>query len=306
MPWAPDALRKIESLAQFHQAIETHESVWEKHCMVVPSTTNSENYSFPGFLPTPRLFLDERQFQGARDFTFDLANNEYELSMIILRKHWEDDQKGLIKARIAEMAQVWATFHDSLFADLLAAGNVSGSNGFDGATFHQASRTIGDSGNFDNDLSRAAATGTVFVVAEALDAVEEARVLFMGANDDQGRPFNSAALSELRVIVPPIQERAFYEVQNQTLIGGGNTNAYSAFLTGLDVLPYLSSGVEIYFSALGSTRKPFIKQERMPFEVIILDGLNDVVENNGVKVLCRERFVFGYGEPRRSALMTIT
>lgn len=309
MNWAPDNLRTKGALATFHQALDKIPIIWDKHCFIQKSTTNQETYSFPGFVPEPRLFLNSRQFRGMRDFTFNLENFEYELSMIINRKHWEDDQTGLINARMSEMAEVWGTFKDSLFTTHLANGNVAGSTGWDGVVFHGDSRTIGDSGTIDNNISHAAATGTTLTTAEWITMATAAREALLGFNDDTGRPFNVQAISNLRFICHPDQFGTGMEAMKATLIGGGNTNVLGpALINGIDELPYMASADsdEIFVSALGSSRKPFIMQERMPLEVIMLTDANNVALHNGVLVLTRERFRLGYGEPRRSVLVTVT
>ena len=308
MTVALDNLRVKGAIAQFHQAMETAPTVWQNHAQIIQSTSDTENHNFPGFLPQPREFLDSRQFQGMRDFTYNVANKEYELSMLLARNWLEDDQNSLLMARISEMAEVWATYKDSLFADLLAAGNVSGSQGFDGATFHQDTRAIGDSGNFDNNLSFNAGSTSQVTAAEAQDIIQDTRGVMFGYQDDQGRSgFNSNALTNMRVIVPPGHERGFWQAINETLVSSGESNQWtSTVLAGVDTLPYLAATTEIFFSALGSVRKPFIMQERTPLEIVLLNGTDDIAENNGVLVLTRQRFILTYGDPRRNALVTIT
>jgi hypothetical protein len=122
---------------------------------------------------------------------------------------------------------------------------------------------------------------------------------------------NNGAVSNLRAIVHPDQERGGFEAMNQVTFTGGSgaSNEYGrAFLNGVDVLPYIASGDsdECYVSALGSTRKPFIYQERTALEVIVLASADEVAKNNGVQLLTRQRFILTYGEPRRSALYTVT
>lgn len=309
--WLPDNLRTIGAKATFHQALDAIPTFWQNHCQIETSTSNTETYTFPGFLPEPRLFLNSRQFVGARDFTFNLENNEYELSMIINRKHWEDDQTGLIKARLTEMAEVWGTFQDSLFSLLLTGGNDSGSNGFDGTTFHHDNHTSGSSLGltFDNNLTSTAAAGTIPTPAELILQMSVIRAAFLSFTDDQGRPFNTLAAQKMRAIVHPDNEGAMYEAMHSTMVGssGGQTTVgIQAFLEGFDVNPYQASGDsdEMYVSAVAASRKPFIYQERTKLEVVILDGENDVAKHNGVMVLTRQRFVFGYGDPRRSILFT--
>jgi phage major head subunit gpT-like protein len=312
MPWAPSNLATKGALASFHQAMEAAPSIWSNHVQTIMSTSTSETLVFPGFLPNPREFLGSRQFQDARDFTYTVTNKEYELSMVIGRKAWEDDQTGLINARLSEMGEVWGSWKDSLFSTLLASGNVSGNNGFDGVTFHSDDHSAGTTGlTTDNNLSQAAATGTVFTVAEFQTAVDTVRQSFQAFTDDVGRPYNAQALTNLRVIVHPTQSKSSWEAVNQTAFTGGSgaTNEWgNASIQGIDVNLYQASGDsdELYFSALGSVRKPFIYQERTPLEIIIKAGAEDVAENNGVLVLTRQRYVLTYGDPRRSILMTAT
>lgn len=304
--WQPDELRNKGATAAFNEALATIPSVWQNHCMNVPSTTNAETFVFPGYLPVPREFVDSRSFQGMRDFTFTLTNNTYELSLIINRTHWEDDQKALIRARISEAAEAWATFKDSLFATLLTNGNVSGNNGFDGTTFHTDTRTIGASANIDNNTTSAATTGTIPTAAELLAEMAIIKALMWRYEDDQGRPFNNGAISKLRLVVPPSYERACLEAFTSTLLGGGNDNPFGKNLAEFDVLPYLTGDTEMWVNAVGSSRLPFIYQERTPLEVIVLDDAASVAEADGVKLLTRQRFIFGYGEPRRSVLHTFS
>ena len=304
--WSPDALRVKGAKKEFHQVMEATPTIWQNHCQIIQSETNAENHNIPGFIPAPREFLNGRQFQGARDFTYNVANNTYELSMIINRTHWEDDQTGLIMARIGEMAEVWATFKDSLFATLIAAGDASGSNGFTGSTFY-SDQSIGDSGSFDNDYDENISATARMTKAEAQIAIGIARETFYSFNDDTGRPFNNVAINNMRAIVPVGHERGMVEAMSEGLVGGGDTNQFtSSIIQGVDVLPYLSVTTEIVFSALGSTRKGYIMQERTPLEIIILSDGDSVAENDGVMVLTRQRFRLTYGDPRRSILVTTT
>ena len=311
--WRPDNLAVQGAKAAFHQAMDTIPTVWQNHVQTIQSTSSSETYTFPGFLPTPREFLNSRQFQGARDFTYTVENNEYELSMNIERKAWEDDQHGLIKARITEMAEVWATFKDSLFTTLLANSNVSGNNSFDGTTFIADDHSAGTTGQTnDNNLTSSAPSATTITAAELLPLIASVRSSFWSFTDDQGRPFNvGPAMSNMRAIIHPAQERAFTEAMGSNFVGtsGGETPLIApSWITGWDVLPYIATGDldEIWFTLVGATRKPFIYQERTPLEVIVLDGANDVAENNGVLVLTRQRFVLTYGDHRRAIMMTVS
>ena len=315
MAWSPDNLRTKGALSAFHQALEAVPTVWDKHCQIVKSTTNAETYTFPGFVPEPREFLNSRQFVGMRDFTYSVTNQEFELSLIINRTHWEDDQNALIKARMSELAECWATFKDSQLTTLLANGNVAGNLNFSGTVYHLADHSAGTVGQTNDNLITLAGTGgggaTSLSQSEWITAVGLARENFWLMTDDQGRPFNSQALMQMRAIVHPNQEAAGLACLSANFhLGSGQDSAKFAqsALQGIDVLPYMASGDsdEIYFSALGGTRKPFIYQERTPLEIEILDDAKSVAQHNGVMVLTRQRYVMTYGEFRRSILCTVT
>jgi phage major head subunit gpT-like protein len=277
---------------------------------------------FPGFQPIPREFLNGRQYQGALDFRYNVMNKEYELSMIVARDKFEDDQTGLTMARFSEAGEVWRTYKDSQFATLLSAGNVAGNTGWDGVVYHGDSRTIGSSGTIDNNIAQVAATGTTLTASEFLDMIASCRTSFLGFNDDQGRPFNTQAVTRLRAICAPIQGRAGWEAQNQTQLfkyqagtsttdtstAASQSNEYgTSFIDGVDELAYLGSApTEVYVSALGSARKPFIMQERTQLEVLIYSDDREVAKNDGVMFLSRQRYVMTYGEPRRNILVTVS
>lgn len=295
--WKPGNLIVKGAQRAFHERLSEIPTIWQNHCAIYDSNTAVEPHAFPGFIPKPREFLNGRQIQGIRDFSFNITNNEYELSILIDRKHFEDDQTGLIAERMREVAEVWGTFKDYLFAQLLINGPSAGFVAFDGGIFYKDDRTIGDSGTIDNQLTSAAA-GTLPVVAEFFTGVKTSKTQLRKFKDDTGRPFNILAISDTRVIVPPAFEHVAFEALNATFIS--NTDNVFRSIAQLDVLDYLTDEALMYINALGAERKPFIMQQRMPLEVEILDGADQVALNNGVLVLARERFVFAYGDPRRS------
>lgn len=302
--WTPEGLIVKGAQAAFHETLDKIPQVWDKHCAIYPSDTAVEPHAFPGFIPRPREFVNGRQIQGLRDFTYNIENNEYELSIAIDRKYFEDDQTGLIAERMKEMAEVWGTYKDYLFAALLVAGTTG--TAFDGTAFYADTRVIGVSANIDNlTTSVAAADPAVPTAAEFLATLNLSKGFFRGYQDDTGRPFNSLAVTDLRVIAPPIFEAPIFEALNATFIAS-TENVFKG-MADVDVLDYLgSSNAVMYVNALGATRKPFIMQQRTPLEIEIIDSPEALALHNAVLVLCRERFVFAYGDPRRSLVHTYT
>jgi phage major head subunit gpT-like protein len=290
------------TLNAFREALANIPTVWDKHVQTITSSAADEQHVWMGNLPEPRELLDSRSFVAIRDFTYTVANNEYELSFIIDQNSMEDDQHGITNRRIAEAAQVWATYKDSLFATLLINGETS-TETFDSTTFHDDTRTIGDSGTIDNSLTADITTVNAPTAAEMLTTLKEARETMWRYADDTGRTaYNATAMSTVRAVGAPEHEKALMEAVQSTLVGGGDSNPWANNLVEIDILPYLTDADNaIYFNAVGdSNRMPFIYQSRVPLQVQVLNGANDVAENHGVKVLARERFRLAYGEPRRS------
>lgn len=294
------------TIAQFHQAMETAPNIWRNHTMEIPSDAATETHVWAGTLPIPREFISGRNFQGIRDFTYDVANKTYELSYIIDRESMEDDRHGLINKRTAEAAEVWATFKDSQFATLLTNGDSS-TETYDGTSFFDATRTIGASAALDNIDTSAISNNNHATPTEAGIATEQALGLFAGYQDDQGRAgYNSQASTKLRVIGHPQYLRGFLELFESAFISQSD-NPWGKGLGEFDPLPYLTAAdLQVFFTVVGSTRKPFIYQERTPLEIIVFNNKNDVAENNGVMVLCRQRYRLAYGEFRRCIEHTFT
>lgn len=322
MPWTPSNLIVKGVQNAFHQAMENAPSVWRNHCMELTSTAASETYAFPGFVPQPREFISGRQFVGLMDFSFSVANKRYELSFAIQRSYFADDQTGLIRQRINEAAEVVSGYQDYRFAALLTGGNVSGNNGFDGVTFHADTRVIGSSANIDNNLT-AATTGpdagggtTNPTSAEFLLAIQDTQAWMMGYQDDTGRPFNAQAATKLRAIIPPIFMRPAMEaVAGTTILFQSPTtpfsptaydNSYGRGICEIDVLPYLTGTTEMFISAVGSSRLPFIHQSREPLEIVVDQSPETVAREDAIQVMCYWRDAFAYGEPRRSVLYTFS
>ena len=302
--WKPDGLIVKGAQRAFHEKLASIPEIWPNHCKQLSSNTQVEPHAFPGFVPQPREFLNGREIQGLNDFTFNIENNEYELSIAINRKHFEDDQTGTIAERMREMAEVWGTFKDYLFAALMTNGATAGNVAFDGTIFYADTRVIGSSANIDNDHTSAATGGTATVplASELLAVLPTITSVMRKYQDDQGRPFNRLAAQKIRFVIPPEYESAFRQTLRATTTTTGGENIWAG-LAEFDVLDYLAPAAEatdMFVNLVGAERMPFVYQERTPLEVEILDSADSVALHNAVLILCRQRFVFAYGDPRRS------
>ena len=297
MIYKPDELITKGVRAELTALMEPPNPIWERYCQRVTSNTKTEPFAWSGTLPRPRKYVDQRTVQGMRAYDFSITNEKWELTFIINRDHWEDDQTGQIQSRVREAALPWAAEKNVEFANLLVNG-ATATTTYDGNTFFHDTRTDGDSGTIDNSLTDNASDHTAVTSAEFMRALKAAKTTMLKYKDDMGRPWTN--MVELWTIIPPDLEHVAREGLNATVISQ-TSNVFQG-MSGLDVFPYLSSAVKIYTCALNGPRKPFVYQERTALEIVILDSTEDFAENEGLKVLCRQRFKFAYGEFRAAIL----
>lgn len=291
--------------AVFENALSRVPQVWEKHVTKVDSDGPDEQHAWLGMLPKPRKFLGEYHFEGLLDFTYNIENEEYEMSFLIDKNSMEDDRHGQIPKRFAEAAEVWATYKDEQLKDLLEGTSATA---YDSTAFFDDSRTIGSSAAIDNNLTDDIVDVDAPTAEEMLAAIKLMLDNMWNFEDDQGRVgYNTAAMTELRLIIPPKYHRAAVEAMESTLVGGSDDNPWGRGLAEVDVLPYLTAANDDFFlSAVGATRKPFIFQKRNNLQVNILNGADHVAENHGVKVIVSQRYRLQYGEFRRMTKMAFT
>lgn len=290
--------------AKFKEAMAAAPNVWENHCERVPSDSSDEKYAWLGAVPRPRQHAGSRLFQQFSEFSQTVTNQAHETSFIVHRDSMADDKIAATQQRISEVAESHAHYKDQLFAALLIAGETA--LAFDGTSFHDATRTIGDSGTIDN-------TGTANIdppesptTVELFAALKEVIQQMSRFADDKGRiGFNGTAMNTLRCVIPPEFRQVFTEVINSTIIistsgTAGVSNAFGNGLVAFDELPWLTTADDAFYThALAGARKPFYFQDRESLEVVVDNDTSSVANNNGVKVLVRERFRFAYGDPRR-------
>lgn len=299
------------ALGAFHERMASIPEIWPDHFMHVPSTTKTETYAWPGRIPIPRVFENARSIQGMRDVKFDITNITYELTMLIDLEDFEDDQTGTITQRFQELAEVFGTYKDQLFATLLEAGPttippIGSDSDVTADFFYDDTISFGSSGTIDNLATSNITLTAINTSAEFLTALNADRVLMANYKDDQGRAgYNALAMTRPVVITSMGHDKGIREALNSTLLGGGNTNVDQGLVTH-QILPYLANTDEFYLNLLGATRKPFIYQQRTPLEIEIDLSKEGMIERNGVLVMCRERFVMQYGDPRRSLQHTYT
>lgn len=294
--------------AQFAEAMATIPTIWDKFTQTVDSDAPDETHVWLGMLPQPREFVSGREFQGFRDFTYNVANKEYELSYLIDQNSVEDDKHGLINQRTRDAAKLWAMYRDVLFAALVNAGATAGNNSYDAVTFFNDAHVIGAT-TFDNETADTATDATHPTVDEMKVICRDLVIQLQGAQDDQAQEgYNWPALSKVLFMGSQNYEQPLKETINATLTGGGNSNPYFGGLGEPVVNPFLAVTNEyMYAAAVGDPdRMPFIYQERTKLDIQVLNSAEQVALNHGVIVLARQRFRMAYGEPRRMVRVVLT
>lgn len=293
--------------AQFAEAMATVPTIWDKFAQTIDSDAPDETHVWMGMLPQPREYVSGRSFQGFRDFTYNVANKEYELSFIIDQNSVEDDKHGLINQRIRDAAKLWASFKDVQFAALMNNGASSGYNSYDGVTFWNASHVIG-SVTHDNTLTRNVTLNAV-TEAEIRFVINDGIAFLQGVKDDQGQEgYNWPAMSKILLMSSGEFAQPMIETVKATLTSTGGSNPYFQNIGEPIVNPFLGTTNHwFYVAAVGDVdRMPIIYQERTKFNIQVLNSEEQVALNHGVIVLARQRYRMWYGEPRRMCQNVLT
>lgn len=94
-------------------------------CMMVPSSTRSNEYGWLGNMPRIREWLGPRVVQNLGTYGYTIRNRSFELTVGVDRDDINDDNLGVYAPMFSEMGRATASFPDELIWPLLAAGFVT-------------------------------------------------------------------------------------------------------------------------------------------------------------------------------------
>lgn len=299
--------------AAFREAAGTVERTWEKVSTNVPADTKIIPIPFLGSMPMPEVLSGSRNIRAINSFNHSITNDTHVVTFLIDQELWEDDQSEQVRMMVSEIGAAWSIYKNKVFADALINGDVAGFTAFDGLVFFADTRATGSLGlAFDNKNVAAqlaslnvAAASTVATAAEVKSIVADYKALFRSVLDDQGLPYNSAAASNVTFVIPPIQEIGWAEAKFATMISNTSNNVVNNWFDFV-VNDSLTTTAEIYAFATGAPRKGMLYSERLPLQINVATQPELIDQNGGVMVYVRERFAFGYGDPRRAALGTLS
>ena len=231
-----------------------------------PSTAASETYGWIGQVPTLREWVGEKKVKGLQDHSYTITNKDFEGTIGVDRNEIEDDQVGIIKPRIQDLALRAKQFPSRLVSDLVINGATY--LAYDGSAFF-ADRTAPN----DNLLAGAGVTE-----AHLYTGLTAARAAMMVFTDDEGEVME---IEGDTIICPPALEVLFMKIANsQAYVGGSATvaekNIWQSIIKNVIVDPRLSDADDWYLAAMQYPLKPFIYQERKKAHIVSMDKDTDV------------------------------
>ena len=165
----------------------------------ISSDSPIETYPFLGQVPQMREWVGGRQAKEFRENQVVVTNRHFEATIPVLLRELNRDKTGMLRMRIAELAQRSASHWASLVSTFLLNGEAT--TCYDGQYFFDTDHVEGDSGTQSNDISvdisalPAAVHGSTTAPspAEAQQAILQGINKIVGFVDDHGEPMNETA-----------------------------------------------------------------------------------------------------------------
>lgn len=231
---------------------------------ILPSSSASEKYGWLGAVPIMREWLGDKKSKSIGDFSYTIPNKDWEATLEVDRNEIEDDQMGIVLARIEMLALRAQQFLGKIGSDLLVNGTTD--LAYDSAAFFSNRSTN------DNLL---AGTGTT--LAQLEDDLATARSAMLRFTDSEGEPWEFEG--DLIVCHPDL-EIEFQKIAMSVGSTGdsheGITNPWRGrFQVVAD--PRLTDTNDWYFLATRYPLKPLLWQERKPVMFVPLRTQGDSV-----------------------------
>lgn len=231
---------------------------------IVDTSLPSQRYAFLGAPPAMREFVDERRPAGLASHAVSIDDRIFEATLAIDRRAIEDDQLGLVRMRIREMAERVALHRTKLVVETLVGG--TGRIGYDGKGLLAADHP-GPSGTVAN----VSASGlTAAGLSGAIDAM-------MGWTDDAGEPLGIRP--DVLLVSPSLQWTAAELVESPVVVYRGDDGPYTNFKNALQgrleviASPYVPMGQWYVLDTTRPMRSVILQQRSdVPVEFTALDG----------------------------------
>ena len=271
-----------EHVALLFQRMEVYQGIdWVGLCsMLLESDQEKETYRWLGLAPGMSEYKGQRMAQGARDYSQEITNKEFEASLKYKSKVIRRMKSKALEILIDGMARRAVGHIAKLLGTLVLAGEST--TCYDGQYFFSASHTEGKSGTQKNLLTDTTIAKLSVVLetsptaAEFVNAVLGVVAHMLSIKDDQGEYMNPDAREFLITVGPLLMGPAAAALSNPVINTGSGaiTNTLTnlgGFKFGLAVNPQLSSWTKSFTVTRTDTMaKPLIVQEEVKTQVIVL------------------------------------
>jgi phage major head subunit gpT-like protein len=269
---------------------------WRQIAQVFQSTTDSEAHLGLGTVPQMvDVTHDVLQIEDLYGMDQTVQNLTYKSAFRVPRPYFEDEKLGLLRPKIAELADEAARHPGQLIFQLVVTNPAT----FDGTALIADTRTIGRSANIDNQI---AGGSDPTVVANFQAQLAAARGAMRAFQDDQGRPMNRPGNV---IMVPPGLEQVAYQALigvnqlNQPVVPSTENGAFMASGYFVIVNPYLTDANDWYLIYARNGASPFGYQERIrPSLEALGEGSLPAIVNDKYIYTVRARYAVFAGDPR--------
>lgn len=246
-------------------------SPWSKPLTLeVPSTTAENRYPWMAAIPKMREWIGERVIQNMASRAFAIANRDFELTLGIKRKDFEDDQLGQWAPMFGMMGEQAARLPDDLITALLK--DAENQDCWDGQRFFDTDHPVKVSdpamGTQSNLFTGSALSRATF---------NTVRTTMRTYKDEDGRIL---AINPRILIVPPQLEQTAKEIVVADTVPNAagtasQTNLNKGDATVMVVEDLADRPTEWYLADLAKPMKPFIYQVRKAANFVRKDAETD-------------------------------
>ncbi|MDP2548081.1 Mu-like prophage major head subunit gpT family protein [Oceanobacter sp. 4_MG-2023] len=129
--------------SDFQNALQTVDPQYTQVATLVPSTTKSNTYGWLGAMPGFREWVGDRVMNSITEHGYSITNKTFESSIAVNRDDIEDDNLGIYKPMVQELAREGMEFPDELVFALLTNGWAA--TCYDGQYFFDTDHPVNDS-----------------------------------------------------------------------------------------------------------------------------------------------------------------
>ncbi len=232
----------------------------------IPSTTESETYSWFGMVPPMEEWKDSRKLQALMPYSQTLKNKDWANGLEVDRNAILDNKLNQYPARVRALA---TAYYRRLIEEVFSLINSAHtSKAYDGGNMCDDTRVIGKSANIDNYLSGSYSDSETEIRA-AIDEGLSAMALYQ---DDWGKPLN---LQPDTIVCAPGMRLAIIQALNPGVAGVMRPEA--AVIKPENVIgnPYITVAKDWFMLCTSEEIKPIILQDRQAPEFAALDKSTD-------------------------------